>query len=86
MQGKDLQAEIADLKSEQKVIEATAKENHELVLEASLDDTGKITDIRVVRGIASLTELTAAVDLSCGKARRKAGVLTNHSGLVLCSA
>lgn len=27
-----------------------------VVLELSLDDTGKITDIRVVKGIASLTE------------------------------
>lgn len=27
-----------------------------VVLEVALDDTGKITDIRVVRGIASLTE------------------------------
>jgi hypothetical protein len=33
MQVKDLQAAIDDLRSEQQAIEATAKENHELVLE-----------------------------------------------------
>ncbi len=73
-----------------------------VVLEVSLDGAGKITDIRVVRGIASLTEpaedsvrqwtfqprrgLCAPVDVSTGEAQWKAGTLEDRGGLLVRSS
>jgi hypothetical protein len=59
-----------------------------VVLEVSLDDAAKIIDIRVVRRIADGIRgaLCAAVDVSSGKARWKAGVLKDRRGLLVRSA
>ena len=45
MQVKDLQAAIEDLRSEQQVIAASAKENHELVLDSRITQTQTQKDL-----------------------------------------
>ena len=52
MQVKDLQAAIDDLKSEQQAIGATAKENHELVLDSRIAQTQGREDLNsLVRAV-----------------------------------